>query len=131
MIAAGGYVTAEDLRRPRKRNGGGDALPPKLSPVEIQVTGAGPLAAEAGTSELAVDVVVTTEPGPGGDGRTYVAASSVPLLGLAQAGGSADAAALGADALSHTATLALTREQALELIDAESFARQLRLIPAI
>ena len=36
--------------------------------------------------------------------------------------------AVGGD--SWSATLALTREQALELIEAENFAREIRLIPA-
>lgn len=76
-----------------------------------------------------MDVVVTTEPGPGdGGGRTYVAAEGVKLLALSQAGDAAasDYAATAGD--QSTATLALTKAQALRLIQAESFARAVRLI---
>jgi hypothetical protein len=75
-----------------------------------------------------VDVVVTTEPGPGGSGRTYVAAHDVKLLGLSQAGGSAAGGYQLSDGEQWTATLALTRHQALRLIQAENFARGVRLI---
>ncbi|MGH2986646.1 MAG: hypothetical protein ACRDLO_08170, partial [Solirubrobacterales bacterium] len=77
-----------------------------------------------------VDVVVTSEPGPGGGaGRTYVAAEAVALLDL-RAGGGADAGdpVTGVGGETWMATLALTREQALRLIHAESFARGVRLI---
>jgi Flp pilus assembly protein CpaB len=77
-----------------------------------------------------VDVIVTTEPGPGrGSGRTYVAAERVELLALAQSGGGPDDALPGPGTATWTATLALRRPQALRLIQAENFARQVRLIP--
>jgi hypothetical protein len=68
-----------------------------------------------------VDVVVTTEPGGSGSGRTYVAAPAVPLLALGPGaeGGPGEA----------TVTLGLTRSQALRLIAAESFARRVTVIP--
>jgi hypothetical protein len=66
---------------------------------------------------------VTTEPSGAGSGRTYVAAAGVPLLAL---GAGAEAAAPGGTA---AATLGLTRAQALRLIAAESFARQVTLLP--
>ena len=72
-------------------------------------------------------MVITTEPGPGASGRTYVAAEDVPLLDLVSAQGSdvPSTTALSAS----IATLALTRAQALRLIEAEAFARTIRLIP--
>jgi Flp pilus assembly protein CpaB len=77
-----------------------------------------------------VDVIVTTEPNAGGGpGRTYVAAEEVKLLALRRGGargGDEPAPTFGAG---WTATLALTRPQAVKLIQAESFARQVRLIP--
>ena len=69
----------------------------------------------------AVDVVVTTEPAGSGRGRTYVAASAVPLLALGPGEEGAGTAA---------ATLGLTRAQALKLIAAQSFARRLTILPA-
>jgi hypothetical protein len=71
-----------------------------------------------------VDVVVTSEPRGAGRGRTYVAANGVPLLGLGPGPDGPGAATLAA------ATLGLTRGQALELIAAENFARQVTLLPA-
>lgn len=128
-LSAGAYLTADDMRLPRSREPGRVTLHSNLSPVEIQVTGAGALPASGDGRQLRVDVVVTTEPNTGGQGRTYVAAAGVPLLGLVQAG-AADGDPTVNAGLSHVATLGLTREQALELIDAESFARQIRLIPS-
>lgn len=87
------------------------------------MTGAGSLEAAGPTR---VDVVVTTEPGPGARGRTFVAARAVPLLALAGAGHSDSASLSGLP--TYVATLALNRAQALRLIDAESFARAVRLI---
>jgi hypothetical protein len=73
---------------------------------------------------------VTTEPGPGAQGRTRIAAEGVELLALSEGAGSADPEqpALGAGG-DWSATLALSRPQALRLIQAENFARQVRLMP--
>jgi Flp pilus assembly protein CpaB len=130
-IAAGDYVTAGQLRTSESdRRDDRSILPPGLSPVEIQVTGAGTLSGTRTGGQTSVDVVVTTEPGPGASGRTFVAATAVPLLALTQAGAGLGETPPAATALSTSvATLALTRAQALRLIDAESFAREIRLIP--
>ena len=73
-------------------------------------------------------MIVATEPGPGGKGRTYVAAEGVELLALSERGLAAEDSGLGAGG-DWSATLALTRAQALELIEAENFARQVRVMP--
>ena len=122
-VPAGSYLLAAQLRAPRARAAG-----PRLGrgrrPVEIAVSGAGALIAFGGQPVGSkVDVVVTTEPSGSGNGHTYVAAPAVPLLGLAPAAegsGETDSA---------TATLGLTRAQALRLIAAESFARRVTVIP--
>jgi Flp pilus assembly protein CpaB len=131
-IPAGAYVLAAQLRE--SVGGRGRRRGPKLGagrrPVEISVTGADALGATGGDpTGSRVDVVVTTEPGPGGgSGRTYVAAEDVTLLALGQANaGGSDLGAPQSD--SWQATLALTRSQALRLIQAQNFARQVRLIP--
>ncbi|HET8955502.1 MAG TPA: SAF domain-containing protein [Solirubrobacterales bacterium] len=119
-IPAGSYLLASQLRTPRARIGA--RLGRGRRPVEIAVSGAGALSA-LGVQPVGsrVDVVVTTEPGGSGDGRTYVAASAVPLLALGPGaeGGAGEA----------TATLGLTRPQALRLIAAESFARRVTVLP--
>ena len=128
-IPAGSYLLASQLRLAGSSDGG----PPKelergRRPVEIAVDGAAALG--AGAQGRHVDVIVTTEPGAGGAGRTYVAAESVVLLGLAASAGdpAGDDVIPGPPLDSQVATLALTREQALRLIQAESFARSVRLI---
>jgi Flp pilus assembly protein CpaB len=133
-IPAGGYLLAGQLRPP----GGGRAthrgsrLAPGRTPVELAVSAAGALAASEGDPPGGnVDVIVTTEPqGAAARGRTYVAASRVRLLDLRQSGagdpGAATSSPIGAGGW--TATLALTHAQALKLIQAESYAREIRLI---
>jgi Flp pilus assembly protein CpaB len=121
-VPAGSYLTAAELRPPR-RSGTGPALGRGRGPVQIAVSGAGALlAAGAPAPGTLVDVVVTVEPRGPGAGRTYVAAPGVPLLALV--------AGAEAESGSAEATLGLTRSQALELIHAESFARQVTILAA-
>jgi pilus assembly protein CpaB len=121
-IPSGAYLLGAQLRPPRT-----EAPGPRLGgdrrPVQIAVSGAEALAVGGGSPVGSrVDVVVTTEPGAGGAGHTYVAAAGVPLLGL---GASPEGDATG----TAEATLGLTRPQALRLIAAESFARQVTVMP--
>ncbi|HXF30804.1 MAG TPA: SAF domain-containing protein [Solirubrobacterales bacterium] len=121
-IPSGAYLLAAQLRPPHADSSG-----PRLAggrrPVQIAVSGTAALAVAGGDPVGSrVDVVITTEPTGGGVGHTYVAAAGVPLLGLGagpegEAGGVAEA------------TLGLTRPQALRLIAAESFARQVTVMP--
>jgi Flp pilus assembly protein CpaB len=128
-IPAGSYLVGSQLIAPRGDETAAQASPDLedgVRPVEITVSAAGPL---AGAAHARVDVVVTTEPstGPAG-GRTYVAAHAVELLDLGpvteDSGAPADP--LGTDQA--VATLALSHGQALRLIHAQSFAREVRLI---
>lgn len=120
-IPAGSYLLAQQLRPPREAGapefgGGRHAVEIAVSGAEaLLLTGAPPAGAR-------VDVLVTTEPGAGGSGRTYVAAAAVPLLALRAGTGATEAEGTAA------ATLALTRRQALRLIAAESFARRVTLL---
>jgi Flp pilus assembly protein CpaB len=123
-VSAGSYLLAAQLRPPRRRGSMRPALGSKRLPVEITVSGAEALLAVGAAPRRArVDVVVTTEPSGPGRGRTYVAAARVPLLAL---GPGADGPGPGGTS---SATLGLTRSEALRLIDAESFARKLTLLP--
>jgi pilus assembly protein CpaB len=132
-IPVGSYILGAQLRasaagrRPRPIG----ELPGGRTPVEIAVTGAAAMTA-AGRDPVGsrVDVIVTTEPrGASGAGHTYVAAAGVRLVGLRRSPGDASGAS---DPLSPAAewiaTLALTRPQALQLIEASSYAREIRLI---
>jgi Flp pilus assembly protein CpaB len=121
-VPAGSYLLAAQLRPPESA-GPLAALGGGRRPVQIAVSGAGALEAlGAPPVGSKVDVAVTTEPGGSSDGRTYVAAPAVPLLGLGPG-------TEGLEGETATATLGLTRPQALRLIQAESFARRVTLIP--
>jgi Flp pilus assembly protein CpaB len=120
-IPRGSYVLATLLRTAAMPRAGG-LLGRGRQPVEILVGGAGALSAfGAQPVGSKVDIVVTTEPSGSGDGRTYVAAAAVPLLALAPGGEGGPGEA--------TATLGLTRPQALRLIAAQNFARAVTVIP--
>jgi Flp pilus assembly protein CpaB len=119
---SGSYLLASELRPPGAASKPGLMLGRGRRPVEIAVSGAGALlSAGPPPRGTKVDVVVTVEPKGAGAGRTYVAAPGVPLLALV-AGSEAEAAGEA------RATLGLTRAQALDLIHAESFARQVTLL---
>jgi len=127
-IPAGSYLLASHLAAPDppRPERPGDASPGR-TPVEIAVSAAGALGRPSARGPARVDVVVTTEPGPGrGPGRTYVAARGVRLLDLRS--GESEALEPGPSPAGWIATLSLTRDQALRLIQAESFARQVRII---
>ncbi len=125
-IPAGSYLLASQFRPLGAPQGDGPTLGNGLQPVQIGVTGAGALAALGGRAGARVDVVVAGEPITGGPARVRVAAEGVRLLAIEPASAAAGTST-GGD--SWTATLALTRRQALELIEAENFAREIRLIP--
>jgi pilus assembly protein CpaB len=121
-IPPGAYLLAAQLHPPRSE-APGPHLGGGRRPVQIAVSGAEALAVGGGSPVGArVDVVVTTEPGGGGRGRTYVAAAGVPLLAL---GSSPEDDAVG----TAEATLGLTRAEALHLIAAQSFARRVTVMP--
>ena len=123
-MPAGSYLLAAQLRPPRRRGPGDAGLGGGRRPVEVSVSGAEALlAAGPAPAGTKVDIVVTTEPSGSGSGRTYVAAAGVPLLAL---GPGADGPGPGG---ASSATLGLTKRQALRLIAAESFARKLTLLP--
>lgn len=128
-VPAGSYLVASQLAEPRRL--GGRRRPragPGRTPVEIAVMAAGAIEGRPGSGPARVDVVVTTEPRAGaGRGRTHVAARDVGLLGLRPADDELHPEQ-GVGVRGWIATLALTRAEALRLIQAESFARQIRLI---
>jgi Flp pilus assembly protein CpaB len=119
-LTPGSYVTGSLLKVPgpdprkRRRGLGGGRVP-----VELTVSGAGALTGPG----RRVDVLVTREGPVGGSGKTSVAAESVPLLAVA----GSDPAEGGPG--TSRVVLGLTRPQAIALIDAESFARRLTVLP--
>jgi Flp pilus assembly protein CpaB len=123
-LPVGSYLLAAQLRPPGDGGVAMAGLGGDRRPVEIAVSGGSALlAAGPASAGVPVDVVVTEEPTGSGPGRTYVAASTVPLIAL---GPGPDGP--GPGGLSN-ATLGLTRRQALKLIAAQNFARQVTLLP--
>lgn len=120
-LPAGSYLLAAQLGPARRQGPAGRPLPLGRRPVEIAVSGAGALLAAGVAGRAEVDVIVTSEPTGAGSGRTYVAAAAVPLLALRPGPEGSTGPA--------SATLALTRRQALRLIAAESFARRVTILP--
>jgi pilus assembly protein CpaB len=98
--------------------------------VEITVAGGASLI-ETAVPGARVDILVSTDPGDG-PGSSFVALEDVELLGLAP--GSSAEAPLDADlsagaATSAVATLRATLRQAVYLTAAQSYAREIRLLP--
>jgi Flp pilus assembly protein CpaB len=120
-VPVGSYLLASQLRPPRRGAEAPAGLRGGRRPVQIAVSGGEALEGVGGEAGSKVDVVVTAEPTGPGPGRVYVAAAGVPLLSLGPDDPEGDGTL--------PATLGLTRRQALRLIAAESFARQVTLLP--
>jgi Flp pilus assembly protein CpaB len=121
-IPAGAYVLGSQLRVPRPEKRPAPGLGGDRRPVQVAIRGAGALLVGGSAPEgQHVDVVVSTPAGLGRKGRTYVAAQAVRLLALEGPGGPGE---------QWTATLAVTRRQALDLIEAEASGREIRLLLA-
>jgi len=126
-IPAGSYLMVSQLESARSPGEEQSAIAPgtDLQPIEIGVTGAGALASLGPTAgQLHVDVAVATQPN-GVNGRVDVVAANVRLIALVER----PSEAISGETADWTATLAVNRETALRLIEAESFAGEIRLIP--
>jgi Flp pilus assembly protein CpaB len=120
-IPAGSYVLGVQLEVPQPKAPPAPGVGQGRRPVEVTVAGAGALTVAGGTPEGSmVDVVVSRQAGLGQTARAYIAATAVKLLALQGPGGPGEP---------WSATLALTRQQALDLIAAQSAGREIRLLP--
>jgi Flp pilus assembly protein CpaB len=120
-IPAGSYVLGDQLAVPRAEEPRAPGVGVGLRPVEVTVAGAQALTVAGDAPEdRRVDVVVSRQAGLGRSARAYIAASAVKLLALAAPGGPGE---------SWSATLAVTEQQALDLIAAQSAGREIRLLP--
>jgi Flp pilus assembly protein CpaB len=120
-IPAGSYVLGAQLAVPHPDVPRAPDAGYGRRPVEVAVSGAGALTV-AGTAPdgSMVDVVVSRQAGLGQAARAYIAATAVKLLALQGPGGPGEP---------WSATLALTRQQALDLIGAQAGGREIRLLP--
>jgi pilus assembly protein CpaB len=121
IIPAGSYVLGAQLVLPRMKQQRAPDVGLGLRPVEVVVAGAQALTVGGAPPEgRRVDVVVSRQAGLGRSAHAYIAASAVKLLALAAPGGPGE---------SWSATLAVTEQQALALIGAQSAGREIRLLP--
>jgi Flp pilus assembly protein CpaB len=120
-IPAGSYVLGAQLAVPGPGAPRAPGVGQGLRPVEVAVSGAQALTVGDGAPEgRRVDVVVSRQAGLGRSARAYIAASAVKLLALQSPSGPGE---------SWSATLAVTEQQALALIGAQSAGREIRLLP--
>ena len=118
-LSAGDYVGEAQLGRPRRRRHDDPTRSGRL--VEVAVTGANTIGPALRPGAL-VDVLVTTA-AHSGSPRTYLALQRLELVDFRD---SSPAAGEAADA---TATLRTTLRQAVTLIAAQNFAREVRVVP--
>ncbi len=116
-LPTGGYLTGNMLRPPDDQSRKKPSAGRGRHAVEISVAGAGAL-----TGSAKVDVLITTDNDRGG-GSTRVAARRVPLIAVGRSGQSESGPGLT------EVTLGLTRSQAIRLVDAETFARRITILP--
>ena len=120
-IPAGSYLLGAQLAVPSVKEPRAPGVDVGLRPVQVAVTGAEALTVGGTPPEgRRVDVVVSQQAGLGRTARAYIAASAVKLLALAAPAGPGE---------SWSATLAVTEQQALSLIAAQSAGREIRLLP--
>jgi Flp pilus assembly protein CpaB len=120
-IPAGSYVLGAQLAVPRPDAPRAPGVGEGLRPVEVAVAGAEALTVGDGSPEGSrVDVVVARQAGLGRSARARIAASGVRLLALQSPAGPGEG---------WSATLAVTEQQALALIGAQSAGREIRLLP--
>jgi len=120
-IPAGSYVLGAQLELPQPERPLRPGIGDERRPVDVAVAGADALTVGGEPPEgRRVDVVVARQAGLGNSARAYIAASGVKLLALRSPAGPGE---------SWSATLAVSEQQALSLIGAQSAGREIRLLP--
>jgi Flp pilus assembly protein CpaB len=120
-IPSGSYVLAAQLAVPKAGARSTPGVGQGLRPVQVAVAGAEALTVGDGSPEGSrVDVVVSRQAGLGRSATARIAATDVRLLALQSPPGPGEG---------WSATLAVTEQQALSLIGAQSAGREIRLLP--
>jgi Flp pilus assembly protein CpaB len=119
-VPAGSYLLSAQLVVPQPPQPAAAAAGGKR-PLQLEVAGGEALVAGGASPEGGeVDVVVSRRSGLGNRGDAEVAADGVKLLALAAPDGAGDG---------WSATLAVSRDEALELIEAQAAGGEIRLLP--
>jgi len=120
VIPSGSYVLDAQLAVPRADVPRAPGVGQGLRPVEVAVAGAQALTVSGSPEGSRVDVVVSRQAGLGRSASARIAATGVKLLALQSPAGPGEG---------WSATLAVTEQQALTLIGAQSAGREIRLLP--
>ena len=120
-IPSGSYVLGAQLAVPRTDAPRAPGVGQGLRPVQVSIAGAEALTVgERSPEGSRVDVVVSRQAGLGRSASARIAATDVRLLALQSPPGPGEG---------WSATLAVTEQQALSLIGAQSAGREIRLLP--
>jgi Flp pilus assembly protein CpaB len=120
-IPSGSYVLGAQLAVPKADVPHAAGVTQGLRPVQVAVAGAEALTVgDASPDGSRVDVVVSRQAGLGRSATAHIAATDVRLLALQSPAGPGEG---------WSATLAVTEQQALSLIGAQSAGREIRLLP--
>ncbi|HEY7267725.1 MAG TPA: Flp pilus assembly protein CpaB [Solirubrobacterales bacterium] len=120
-IPAGSYVLGAQLLLPRPKRPPAPGPGLGLRPVQVAVAGAEALTVGGDAPEgRRVDVVVSRQAGLGRSAHAHIVATAIKLLALTAPAGPGEP---------WNATLAVTEQQALSLIAAQSAGREIRLLP--
>jgi Flp pilus assembly protein CpaB len=121
VIPSGSYLLDAQLVLPQAGAPRAPGVGQGLRPVAVAVAGAEALTVGDGSPEGSrVDVVVSRQAGLGRSAQARIAATGVRLLALQSPAGPGEG---------WSATLAVTEQQALALIAAQSGGREIRLLP--
>lgn len=121
QIPAGSYLLDAQLVVPPAESPRPPGVGEGRRPLQVTVVGAEALLVGGASPEgKRVDVVVSRQSGLGRSARAHIAAEAVKLLALEGPAGPGEG---------WSATLAVTEEQALTLIGAQSGGREIRLLP--
>lgn len=120
VIPSGSYVLDAQLAVPHADVPRAPGVGQGLRPVEVAVAGAQALTVSGSPEGSRVDVVVSRQAGLGRSASARIAATGVKVLALQSPVGPGEG---------WSATLAVTEQQALTLIGAQSAGREIRLLP--
>lgn len=130
-IPVGSFLVASQFPLDASGSNRGPAVPPDLRPVDLTVSGGTALEGlVGGGSRALVDLLVAGEPNSGGDARAEVLARRVPLIGLRPRGEVLEPTeAPTASSAQWIATVAVEPDRVVDLVEAENYAREVRVIP--
>lgn len=130
-IPVGSFLVASQFPLDASGSNRGPAVPPRLRPVDLTASGGTALEGlVGGGASVRVDLLVAGEPNSGGNARVEVLARGVPLIALRPRGEALESTeAPSASSADWIATVAVPPRRVVDLVEAENYAREVRVIP--